>query len=139
MKTASLHQLALAAIILCLGLAPATAQQARPRWNPTLEQVIVSAKVPKNYRVIMTNSRLGEAYIVSASMDVPYSDLDLAKEPDATEFGRRIHVAAHLVCQELDLKYPQTQYPILDGFDCEHDAAREGMERADLVIASARH
>ena len=136
---ASLHQLALAAIIASAAAAPAAAQPAPPRWNPTLEQVIVSAKLPKNYRVVLTNSRLGEAYIVSASMDVPYSDLDLGKEPDAAELGRRIHVAAHLVCQELDRKYPQTQYPILDGFDCEHDAARDGMERADLVIANAKH
>ena len=141
MKT--LHQLLLAAIIVPTALAsasgPALAQQATPKWNPTLEQVIISAKASRNYRVVLTNSRLGEAFIVSASMEVPYNDLNLARDPDADELGRRIHVAAHLICEEMDHKYPQVQYPILEGFDCEHDAARDGMERANLVIASARH
>ena len=72
-------------------------------------------------------------------MEVPYSDLNLARDTDADELGRRIHVAAHLICHEMDLKYPPNQYPILEGFDCEKDAARDGMERANLVIASAKH
>lgn len=93
----------------------------------------------RNYRVVLSNSRLGEAFIVSASMEVPYNDLNLARDPDADELGRRIHIAARLICEEMDRKYPQSQYPILEGFDCEHDAAKDGMERANLVIASARH
>jgi UrcA family protein len=141
MKT--LHQFLLAAIIapaaLAAANAPALAQQATPKWNPTLEQVIISAKASRNYRVVLSASRLGEAFIVSASMEVPYSDLNLARDPDADELGRRIHVAARLICEQMDRKYPQVQYPILEGFDCEHDAARDGMERANLVIASARH
>ena len=141
MKT--LHQFLLAAIIapaaLAAANAPALAQQATPKWNPTLEQVIISAKASRNYRVVLSASRLGEAFIVSASMEVPYSDLNLSKDPDADELGRRIHVAARLICEQMDRKYPQVQYPILEGFDCEHDAARDGMERANLVIASARH
>ena len=141
MKT--LHQLLLAAIIapaaLASASAPALAQDAAPKWRPTLEQVIISAKASRNYRVVLTNSRLGEAFIVSASMEVPYNDLNLAKDPDAAELDRRIHVAAHLICQQMDRKYPPVQYPILEGFDCEHDAAKDGMERANLVIASARH
>jgi UrcA family protein len=136
-------QLLLATIVvptvLAAAHAPALAQQTTARWNPTLEQVIISAKASRNYRVVLTNSRLGEAFIVSASMEVPYSDLNLTRDPDADELGRRIHVAAHLICEEMDRKYPQVQYPILEGFDCEHDAARDGMERANLVIANARH
>jgi UrcA family protein len=144
MKTTSLHHLMLSAITAFIGSAlaggPALAQQATPRWKPSLESVIISAqKSNRNYRLVLSNSRIGEAFLVSASMEVPYSDLDLAKEPDADELGRRIHVAARLVCQQLDRKYPQTQYPILEGFDCVQDAAREGMERADMVIASAKH
>lgn len=131
----------LAAIIAGSGTAitPALAQDAVPKWHPGLESVIISAKRPKgNYRLVLSNSRLGEAYFVSASVDVPYSDLNLVRDPDAEEFDRRIHLAARMVCQELDRKYPQTQYPILEGFDCVADAAREGMERANLVIANAR-
>jgi UrcA family protein len=138
-----LHQFLLAALVAPTALAtasgPALAQDATPKWKPTLEQVIISAKAPKNYRVVLSNSRLGEAFIVSASMEVPYNDLNLTKDPDADELGRRIHVAARLICEQMDHKYPPTQYPILEGFDCEHDAAREGMDRANLVIASARH
>jgi UrcA family protein len=140
MKT--LYHLVLAAIIVPAGLAasrPVLAQDAPARWKPSLESVIVSGKATKNYRVVLSGSRLGEAFIVSASMEVPYSDLNLVKEPDAAELDRRIHVAAHLICREMDLKYPPVQYPILEGFDCEHDAAKDGMERANLVIANAKH
>jgi UrcA family protein len=141
MKT--LHHLLLATIVASTGLAlasaPSLAQQSTERWKPNLESVIVSGKASRNYRVVLSNTRLGEAFVVSASMEVPYSDLDLAKDPDAVELGRRVRVAAHLICQQMDRKYPPVQYPILEGFDCEHDAARDGMERANLVIASAKH
>ncbi|HEX4637683.1 MAG TPA: UrcA family protein [Rhizomicrobium sp.] len=142
MKTISLHHLTLASLTsfgaLAMAGGPAFAQQAPPKWVPTRESITISAAASKNYRVVLTGSHLGQALIVSASMAVPYSDLNLTRDPDAAELGRRIHVAARLVCNQLDLKYPPTQYPILDGFDCEHDAAVDGMSRADLVIASAR-
>jgi UrcA family protein len=125
-------------MLASIAVGPALAQRATPRWKPGPESIIVSAAPAKNWRAILTASHLGNAFIISASMEVPYNDLDLAKEPDATELGRRIHVAAHIICQEMDLKYPPAQYPILDGFDCEHNTARDGMERADTVIASAR-
>ena len=133
------HLMLVATMLASTGVGPALAQDAAPKWKPSLEQVIVSAKPNKNYLLVLSSSHLGEAFIVSASMEVPYNDLNLATDPDAAELGRRIHVAAHLICQEMDLKYPPMQYPILEGFDCEHDAAREGMERANLVIASAKH
>jgi UrcA family protein len=114
------------------------AQQAPPKWNPRLEAVIVSAMHSKNYRVIMSSTHLGEAFVVTASLEVPYSDLHLAREADAAELGRRIHVAAHLVCVELDRKYPPDLYPIIEGEDCEHNAAMDGMDRANQVIAAAK-
>jgi UrcA family protein len=114
------------------------AQQKPPKWNPSLESVIVSGMIPKNYRVILSNTRLGEAFVVTASMPVPYSDLNLARETDAAELGRRIHVAAHLICFELDRKYPPELYPIEDGYDCEHNAALDGMDQANHAIAAAR-
>ena len=86
----------------------------------------------------LTASHLGKAFMVSASIPVPYSDLDLAKEPGAAELGRRIRVAAHLVCRQLDLKYPPALYPILEGDDCERTAAMDGMSRADQIIAAAK-
>ena len=148
MKT-SLHRLMPAAILFAvIGLGPAIAQQtqtpqtpapqAPPKWKPSLESVIVSAAHAKNYRVILSNTHLGEAFVVTASMQVPYNDLNLVRPADADEFGRRIHVAAHLVCEELDRKYPPSLYPIVEGFDCEHDAALDGMDRANQAIAAAK-
>lgn len=143
MKRLSLSRLGLVALTLAviagaIGTGPAFAQDAPTKWVPTRESITISASPTRNYRVILTGSHLGEAIVVSASMAVPYSDLNLTRDPDAIEFGRRIHVAAHLVCRQLDVKYPPAQYPILDGFDCEHDAAVDGMQHADQVIASAR-
>jgi UrcA family protein len=147
MKTSLHHKHLVPAAVLfaCVGLASgpviaqqSTTQQAPPKWNPRLESVIVSAMHAKNYRVILSSTHLGEAFLVTASMQVPYNDLNLARQPDADELGRRIHIAAHLVCVELDRKYPPALYPILDGFDCEHDAALDGMDRANQVIAAAK-
>jgi UrcA family protein len=144
MKKKSLHPLMLAASMLVLtGLAnaPALAQQTTPRWKPGVESIIVRAGAMKDWQMALSASRLGKAFMVSASIPVPYSDLDLAKEPDATELGRRIHVAASLVCMELDNKYPPTQYPIIEGysgFDCARMAARDGMEQINTIIASAK-
>ena len=143
MEKMPLYRLGFVAFLLAvlagvLGAGPALAQQAPTKWVPTRESITISATPTRNYRIILTGSHLGEAFVVSASMAVPYSDLNLTKDPDAEEFGRRIHVAAQLVCRQLDVKYPPAQYPILDGFNCEHDAAVDGMARADQVIASAR-
>jgi UrcA family protein len=143
MRKVALYRLRLVAFVFAvigwaIGTGPAVAQQAPTKWVPTRESITISASPTRNYRVILTGSHLGEAIVVSASMAVPYSDLNLTSDPDAAEFGRRIHVAAHLVCRQLDVKYPPAQYPILDGFNCEHDAAADGMTHADQVIASAR-
>ena len=140
MKT--LHHLLLAALLTCIVAAggPALAQQAAPRWKPGLESVIISAQKPmRNYRLVLSSSHLGEAFFISASIDVPFGDLDLAKEVGAEELDRRIHVAARLVCEQLDRKYPPAIYPILEGSNCVPDAARDGMEHANLIIANARH
>lgn len=139
------HILPVLMLFASIGLASGAAlaqqtpsQEAPPKWKPSLESVTVSGMMPKNYRVILSSTRLGEAYVVTASMQVPYSDLNLARETDAAELGRRIHVAARLVCYELDRKYPPDLYPILQGDDCEHAAAMDGMDRANQIIAAAR-
>jgi UrcA family protein len=136
------HHMLVAIMLASLGLAigngRAVAQQAQPKWSPSRESVTISAAAPKNYRVILSNTHLGQAIVVTASIPVPYSDLNLAQESGAAELGRRIHVAAHLVCQELDTKYPPALYPILEGDDCEHTTAMDGMSRANEVIAAAK-
>jgi UrcA family protein len=122
------------------GLSPALAQPAG--WKPRLESIIVKAGAMRDWHMALTASHLGTAFMVSASIPVPYSDLDLAQEPGASELGRRIQVAARLVCQELDRKYPPAQFPIVEGYDdgdCARLAARDGMEQVNMVLASARH
>jgi UrcA family protein len=133
----------LAPLLATLGWAngPALAQPTAERWRPRVESIIVRAAPPKNWRLALSASRLGQAFLVSASIPVPYSDLDLAREQDATEMGRRIRVAAQLVCQQLDNKYPPAQYPIVEGYsgyDCARMAAKDGMEHVDMILASIR-
>jgi UrcA family protein len=121
--------------------APALAQE-KPQWKPRVESIIVRAGKTKDWRMALTASRLGKAFMISASIPVPYSDLDLVKEPDGAELTRRIRVAARLVCEQLDSKYPPAQYPVLEGysgFECVSAAARESLEQANLIIANARH
>ena len=95
----------------------------------------------KNWRAALSASHLGKAFAVSASMPVPYADLDLIKGEDVDELGRRVQVAARLVCQELDNKYPPMQFPIIEGYsgqECVRVTARESMEEANMVIARAK-
>ena len=143
MMKKSLHLLMLSALVpmalAFIGSSPALAQQAAAKWRPRVESIIVRAGPPKAWQLALTASHLGTAFLVSASIPVPYSDLDLSKEPDAAEMGRRIQVAARLVCQQLDLKYPPTQYPIVEGysgFECARMAANDGMEHMNLILAN---
>ena len=104
-----------------------------------MESIVVRAGAPKNYLRALTASHLGSAFLVSASIPVPYADLNLATEQDVSELTRRIDVAARLVCQTLDQKYPPSQYPILEGYsgnECVRMTARESMDQANTVIAS---
>ena len=126
---------------LAIVTGPALAQQAPAKWKPSVESVVVRAGRMKDWHMALSASHLGKAFMVSASIPVPYSDLDLAKEPDATELGRRIEVAARLVCEQLDTKYPPAQFPILEGYsglDCARTAAHDGLEQVSTIIASAK-
>ena len=142
----SLFQKRLVLMVLVLASAgltalPASAQRSTARWSPRVESIVVKAGAMKNWRAALSASHLGRAFAVSASMPVPYADLDLVKDDDATELGRRVQVAARLVCQELDNKYPPMQFPILEGYsgqECVRVTARESMQEADMVIARAR-
>jgi UrcA family protein len=129
-----------AALAALAAAAPATAQQAAPpRWRPTLETVTVSAMAAsKNLRAVLTGTNLPQAFAISASIPVPYGDLNLTRDADASEFTRRIGVAAQLVCYEIDLKYPPSQYPNLGDEDCVGGARKDGLAQANAAIAAAR-
>ena len=121
---------------------PASAQtRSTARWSPRIESIVVKAGAMKNWRAALSASHLGKAFAVTASMPVPYADLDLIKNEDADELGRRVQVAARLVCQELDNKYPPAQFPIIEGYsgtECVRVTARESMDEANMVIARAK-
>ena len=129
-----------AAVLILASVVPATAQQAAPqRWRPTPETVTVSAMAAsKNLRAVLTGTNLPQAFAVSASIPVPYGDLNLTRDADASEFTRRIGVAAQLVCYEIDLKYPPTQYPTLGDEDCVGGARKDGLAQASAAIEKAR-
>jgi UrcA family protein len=129
----------LASIGSVLATGPAVAQEASAKWKPGMETITVTAAPAKNSKLrgAFSGARLGDVFIaVSASIAVPYSDLNLAQEPGAAELLRRINVAARLVCLELDIKYPPSQYPVMEGEDCAHTAAKDGLTQANLVIAA---
>ena len=138
-------RLVLVAVVLAsaaITALPANAQtRSTARWAPRIESITVKAGAMKNWRAALTASHLGKAFAVSASMPVPYADLDLVKSEDADELGRRVQVAARLVCQELDNKYPPAQFPIIEGYsgtECVRVTARDSMEEANMVIAKAK-
>lgn len=138
-------RLVLVAVVLAsaaITALPTTAQtRSTARWAPRIESITVKAGAMKNWRAALTASHLGKAFAVSASMPVPYADLDLVKSEDADELGRRVQVAARLVCQELDNKYPPAQFPIIEGYsgsECVRVTARDSMEEANMVIAKAK-
>ena len=143
----SLFQKRLVLVVLVLASVgvtapPASAQtRSTARWSPRIESIVVKAGAMKNWRAALSASHLGKAFAVTASMPVPYADLDLIKNEDADELGRRVQVAARLVCQELDNKYPPAQFPIIEGYsgtECVRVTARESMDEANMVIARAK-
>lgn len=131
--------LLLAAFALAAVSAPALAQQANPPgWRPIPEMIIVTANPIKNWQGVLTGTHFSSALSVSASLPVPYGDLNLTRTPDADELDRRINLAAGMVCRQLDLKYPPSQYPTLDGDNCVQAARSDGLARASVIIAAAK-
>jgi len=142
MKKSSLHRTTLAATMfavfgLVLAHGPAAAQQTT-RKTP-MATITVTAAPYRNIPEISRMTVQGHKFLViSASIPVPYSDLNLAQETGATELGRRIRVAARMACQQLDLKYPPHIYAVIGTDDCQRNAADSGMAEANVVIAAAR-
>jgi UrcA family protein len=129
--------LAVAGLLVSIG--PAAAQGAAPpKWKPSEETITISAMPDRDWRALFTGSHISSAIAVSASIPVPYSDLNLVRDADAAELDRRIGVAAQIVCHELDLKYPRAIYVSLGSDDCVGDANRGGLSVAHNVVAAAR-
>jgi UrcA family protein len=146
MEKASLHRkhrILPAAILALAGLAfasaPTTAQQAQPNWRAPMATITVTAAPLKNLREIQRLTVQGYKFLaVSASIPVPYGDLNLSQESGASELGRRVRVAARMACQQLDLAYPPHIYAVIGTDDCVRNAADEGLAEAGTVIAAAK-
>lgn len=135
------HCVLAAAIVACVGWAlpgaPAVAQQASSNWVP-MATITVTAAPLKNLREVQRMTVTGHKFLaVSASVPVPYGDLNLTQETGTTELNRRIRVAARVACQQLDIKYPPHIYAVIGTDDCVRAAADGGMAEAGLVIAAA--
>ena len=132
-----------AAILAFIGFAlangPASAQQTPTTRKAPIATITVTAAPYRNMGEISRLTVQGHKFlVVSASIPVPYSDLDLAQAPGAAELGRRINVAARMACQQLDIKYPPHIYAVMGTDDCRRNAANSGMAEANVVIAAAR-
>lgn len=141
MIRSKLFGMVLAVAGLMVAIAPVAAQPAQaapPKWNPRVETIVISAMPFKDWRVLFTGSHIASAMAVSASIPVPYSDLNLVRDADAAELDRRIGVAAQIVCRELDEKFPPSIYVSLDGGNCVQEANRGGISIAHDVVAAAR-
>jgi UrcA family protein len=131
-------------LLVGFGLASMTmtalAQTATTDWRPSTESIVVTASAPKNWQDIFaaTRTTYGVFLAVSASLAVPYGDLNLSRSPDVDELDRRIQIAANLVCKQLDLKYPPALYPPVGEYDCYASALHDGLARKNEVIASKR-
>jgi len=130
-------------VLMLAGLAlldgPATAQQAAPKWKAPMATITVTTAPFKNLRDVERLTIFGQSYLaVSASVPVPYGDLNLAQDSGANELGRRVHLAAQMACQQLEIRYPPNIYPVIGTDDCAQAAANDGMTKANDVIAAAK-
>jgi UrcA family protein len=144
MKTKSLHRSIFAATMFAvLGLAFASgstaAQEKAAAKRLPMATITVTAAPYRNIPEISRMTVQGHNFlVVSASVPVPYSDLNLAQATGADELGRRIRVAARMACQQIDMKYPPHIYAQIGTDDCQRNAADTGMAEANIAIAAAR-
>jgi UrcA family protein len=70
---------------------------------------------------------------IMVSRTVGYDDLDLSKSSDRARLNRRIDIAAHIACRELDNRFPPSVYvPVSGSEDCVGNARREALAMADI-------
>src|SRR5437868_7638150 len=75
------------------------AQQAAPKWKAPIATITVTTAPSRDLREAQRLTIYGHTFLaVSASIPVPYGDLNLRQETGASELGRRIHLAARMAC-----------------------------------------
>lgn len=127
----------LLAAALALGM-PAQAQQTSRNSKP-IATITVTASPIGNLREIQRLTVQGNKFLaVSASIPVPYGDLNLAQQGGVSELNRRIKVAANMAGDQLDMAYPPTIYAVIGTDDCVKVAAENGLAEAGRVVASRK-
>ncbi len=116
--------------------APARAQQKSAKPMTT---ITVTAAPIGNLREIQRLTVTGNKFLaVSASIPVPYGDLNLAQATGANELDRRVKVAARMACDQIVTAYPPHIYPVIGTDDCLKVATDNGLAEAGSVIAAAK-
>lgn len=134
------HLVLLAAILAFGGSARTGDAASAPSRNAKpMATITVTAAPIGNLREIQRLTVQGNKFLaVSASVPVPYGDLNLSQMAGASELNRRVKVAARMACDQLDQAYPPHIYPVIGTDDCVKTAAENGLAEAGSVIAAAK-
>jgi UrcA family protein len=119
--------------------AGSSAPTAGPATHEENEQIIIHApemvvkRMPTNPRPYS----LQNAEVITGEKSVNFADLDLSKPADVTELQKRISETARDICQDLNRRYPRTQFQVVVDRDCVKSATDEAMGvMKDLIVAS---
>lgn len=124
--------LAIAAIALTIGSAPASAQ-------PTADEVEeITVKAPVVRRMVGGPAVVGATdEIIELNRRVSYSDLDLSKEADVAELETRIESVARDSCDQLSGMFPGDRWESRDIQRCTKQAVDGAEEQVLAAIAAA--
>lgn len=133
------HLVQLAAV-LAFGLAlPDGPAQAQSRNSKQIATITVTAAPIGNLHELQRLTVQGQKFLaVSASIPVPYGDLNLLQQTGVNEFDRRVKIAARMACEQLDTAYPPYIYAVIGGDDCVKVASDNGLAEVEKVVAAKR-
>ncbi len=95
------------------------------------ERVIVRPSSPIYGNRSLPSTRGAGDRLISVSLPVNISDLDLSSLADREELAYRVHMTAVEVCSRLDSRYPRTLFPAdTDSRTCIRDASNNAIAMA---------
>jgi UrcA family protein len=110
-----------------------------PATHEQNEEIIIHAPetVVKRTPADPRPYRLQNAEVITGEKPVTFADLDLSKPGDVMELQRRISDTARDICQELNRRYPRTQFQVVVDRDCVRAATDDAMGvMKDLIAAN---
>lgn len=133
------HLVQLAAVLAFGSALPGEPVHAQSRNSKSIATITVTAAPIGNLRELQRLTIQGQKFLaVSASIPVPYGDLNLMQQAGVSELDRRVKVAARMACEQLDTAYPPYIYAVIGGDDCVKVAADNGLAEAERVVAAKR-